>query len=96
VQLVKVDNNGTILWEKQYGYNYWELPIGGLLSDDAGFLICGYRENGISEDRAILLIRTNSLGNELGGKTYWSDNNDYGAYIVKNLEGGYTGKVLME
>ncbi len=70
VELIKIDENGNILWDKQMGNNYWELPIDALLCDDGGFLICGYRHNVPAGDRDILLIRTDSLGNELWEKTY--------------------------
>jgi len=88
-RLVKCQLDGSVIWEKQYGNSLWEVAFDGLLCDDGGFLICGYRHNVPAGDRDILLIRTDSLGNELWEKTYGGDYRDWGGHITKSLEGGY-------
>jgi len=89
--LLRLDELGNIKWWQIYdhGLNYWETGTDIVEAEDAGFYLCGYRLNALTGDRDILLIRTDSLGNELWEKTYGGDYNDYGGYIVKSLEGGY-------
>ncbi len=89
--LLRLDELGNIKWWKVYnhGLNDWEAGNDIVEAEDGGFYLCGFRLNALTGDRDILLIRTDSLGNELWEKTYGGDYRDWGGHITKSLEGGY-------
>jgi hypothetical protein len=65
--LVKVSNNGTLVWSKAYEWSFWRNTKAtdvAVTSSDNGLAICGYIEN-----RAFV-IKTDSVGNLQWGKTF--------------------------
>ncbi len=65
--LVKIDNDGEIIWDHTYGSNLRE-EFYALREVDDGFLIAGRRRT--EGDQDFWLVRTNELGEQLWERTY--------------------------
>jgi len=67
---LKFDLNGDSLWGKEYDYlpittnNTWFVLLGRNGTPDGGFVFSGYKSNGTIGDNGIVLLKTDSLGNE--------------------------------
>lgn len=78
--LLKLSSTGTIKWHKTYNVNlspsYQTGGAGGCLTSDGGMALVGYtgkRSQNLNK-MELLVIRTDSSGNTLWGKTYSSGN----------------------
>ena len=85
VLLIRVDENGGLLWENTlgagYGYDLKETA-------DGGFILTG--QTPVSEhDDDILLIKTDSDGDIEWQKTFGRTNNDYANSVCQTNDGGY-------
>jgi hypothetical protein len=97
VTLMKIDTNGTVLWQKDYGPNGKHSYGWGVVETPThGFLISGYRSNGtninppFNDEDDYLAIKTDSAGNAIWSKYYGTlHNEDAGLGIVKCKNGGY-------
>jgi hypothetical protein len=91
VRMIKIDVNGNLLWFRNYGIagSTWENAYDVVETSDGGFAICGYRDPPGSNNRRLLLIRTDSAGNQLWEKTYGGPYNDWGGYVCRSKEGGF-------
>lgn len=91
ILLVKVDSEGNTQWTNSFG-GAGEDVSNDVISIDAGILILG-TTNSFSEqlqgESNIILIQTNSVGNETDKFTYGGSYNDAGTSIVESTEGGY-------
>jgi len=65
--VVKTDNQGNVIWTKNYGGNDWDFIYNSCLMPDGGLLLCGETNNGENLTDAYL-IRTNSVGDTLWTK----------------------------
>jgi hypothetical protein len=91
VLLVKFNNNGDTLWTKEFGDN-----IAGSFytarqckqTKDSGFVIIGEKKNG-SNSQDVLLIKTDSLGNQQWLKTYGGVCNDGGWSVAVTPDNGF-------
>jgi hypothetical protein len=86
--LVKLDSSGNLMWEKIFQDPY-TIQSGECViqTSDGGYVITGSAS--YSE---ILVLKTDSLGNELWSREYAGTHSfsNYGACIVEAFEGGYT------
>jgi len=95
--LSKVDSLGNIIWQRNYGDTVSALrgPPNIIRSPDGGYLI-GIQHNyyhPVTNDynNDIVLIKTDSTGNELWQKSYRGINNENAAwgYVINTRDGGY-------
>lgn len=77
---------------------FWNITVGGLLSDgarsidntiDGGFIISGYTFSYGAGKSDVFLIKTDEVGNVIWEKTYGSNNSDYGNSVIQTSDGGY-------
>ncbi|MHA1979455.1 MAG: hypothetical protein ACW98I_21325, partial [Candidatus Hodarchaeales archaeon] len=90
--LVKIDNQGRMLWNKTYGSSDNEYATGLLQTPDGGFLLAGnkhYSLGGIN----LWVVKTDSNGNVQWNQTYGGNSPDYFSYsqqsLIQTLDGGY-------
>lgn len=62
--LIKIDKQGKLLWEKQYGGENSDIAYGVAKSDD-GYIIVGETESYNSERKDVYVIKTDKQGNIL-------------------------------
>ena len=68
--LVKIDENGDMLWDKTFGGSQTDNGHGLLQTSDGGFIISAITESYGAGSYDAWVIKTDSSGNELWNKTY--------------------------
>lgn len=81
--LLKVDEQGNLLWEKFYGTDGMDQAFSVCQAPDGGFLIAG------SSNNYVYLVRTDENGDSLWTRTYGGDGMDWGGGISPTADGGY-------
>ncbi len=92
VYLIKTDVNGDTLWTKIYAsdttFNEW--AYGGQQTADGGYIITGYTYSPFSGGgTAVLLIKTNSMGDTLWTRAYGDIGDYWGFSVQQTQDGGY-------
>ena len=98
ITLVRTDSLGQKLWSKSYGSPGSDFPSEMMVTQDKGYLICGYSNSsggdipdhygsGFSND--IVLIKTDSLGNILWSKNMGTSGDDGILSNSIEIERGY-------
>ncbi|MCJ8288734.1 MAG: T9SS type A sorting domain-containing protein [Crocinitomicaceae bacterium] len=87
--LLKVDNDGNILWVKSYGGLDGESINTVLQSSDEGYLISGKTHSFGSIDGDIYLVKTDGLGDTLWTKKYGGLGTDHAKSIIQTTNSGY-------
>ncbi|MCH8904949.1 MAG: T9SS type A sorting domain-containing protein [Bacteroidetes bacterium] len=103
VYLLKVDRYGTALWAKSYGGAEWEASFDMDITQDGGYILCGYTEsfgpllsdepnvNGPegSDSSQMWLIRTDINGDTLWSRQYGGFLKDEGFAVRALSDGGF-------
>lgn len=80
------------------GYEEWSKDIGGddtehfkaiKETSDGGFIVVGYVESFSTDDRAVYLVKTDSMGEVEWTQTYGDSKDDEGYDVVQTSDGGY-------
>ena len=75
--VVKIDTNGSKVWDKAYGGSERDYLYDGAQTDDGGFLLAGYSQSDVSGEKSAnskggydyWMIKIDSNGNKLWDKT---------------------------
>ncbi len=94
--LMKVDASGNQIWSKAFGGTDVDRGHSVKPTADGGFIITGYTDSFGAGLYDLLLIKTDSLGNETWKKFFGGTGRDYGHSIDITTDGGYaiTGYTL--
>jgi hypothetical protein len=84
VGLLKVDQNGNLLWDKSFAFLSESAGRSVLETSDHGFIIVGWTNH-----YDLLLVKTDESGNEQWNKTFGGTNIDIGLSIEHGTDGGY-------
>lgn len=70
IAVMKTDKNGNTLWAKKYDMSYSDTNIGSIIvNNDKSMLIIGSTElTGSADDSDVLLLKIDSLGNQIWAK----------------------------
>ncbi|KYK25376.1 hypothetical protein AYK24_04955 [Thermoplasmatales archaeon SG8-52-4] len=97
--LLKTDSNGNEQWNKTYEFDNSTIGNSVEQTNDGGYIICGFLISSNQQSSSILVIKTDSNGNEQWNKTYeYMDNNR--AYSIQQTNdhgyiiGGHTSSSL--
>ena len=92
--VVKIDTNGSKVWDKAYGGSERDYLYDGAQTDDGGFLLAGYSQSDVSGEKSAnskgsydyWIIKIDANGNKLWDKTIGGDKNDYLRSITQMME----------
>jgi hypothetical protein len=88
--LMKIDDNGNILWKKMYGgsdENEWGLEVQS--TNDGGYVIAGITESYGAGERDAYIVKTDANGDTLWTKTYGGPYDDEARSIAQTNDLGY-------
>lgn len=95
VWIIKVDNNGALLWQKCLGGNNLDLANSIDATNDGNFIIAGYTYSnngdvsGNKGQQDVWVVKINATGVILWQKTYGGSNNEVANIIKPTADGGY-------
>jgi len=88
VLLLKIDAYGNEQWSRMFGSSsYFQFGFDVDTTDDGGYVIIGGRTSFRGE--SIVLIKTDSLGQQEWDKTYQPGEESYGLCVKQTTDGGY-------
>jgi len=88
VYVIKIDQNGNLLWQRTYGGSNDDRAYAITKTKDGGFVVAGYTKsfgNGWSD---VYLIKIDENGNKCWEKTYGGRKDDRAYAIVDTKDGG--------
>lgn len=89
IYLIKTDSLGNMKWQKTIGGN--EIEWGNDLKKtiDNGYIIAGYTNRVIASGYDVLLVKIDSLGNEIWSKEYGGVDWDMGFSVIQTPDSGF-------
>jgi regulation of enolase protein 1 (concanavalin A-like superfamily) len=87
--LVRTDSSGNELWNKAFGGTGVDRGYSVQQTNDGGFIIAGYTSSFGAGLDDMLLIKTDSNGNELWQKAFGGTGRDYGHSVIQTFDGGF-------
>jgi hypothetical protein len=87
--LVRTDSAGNKLWDKTFGGTNVDWANSVVLTEDGGFAVVGITYDDGAGGSGILLVRTDSMGNQLWAKTFAGTLMDIGGAVVRTSDGGF-------
>ena len=84
--LLRVDEDGELLWESTIGGSGTEWAKGMIPLEDGGFLLLG-ESNSYNEDFDVLVVRVDEDGNEVWSKTLDTGANESGTAVLEAANG---------
>jgi hypothetical protein len=87
VYAIKIDLSGNLIWHKTYGGPLHDYCYRVIHTSDGGFAFFGWTEEVINGMSGLMIVKTDSLGNEQWRKTYGGASGGSGG--VETINGGY-------
>jgi hypothetical protein len=89
--LIKIDEEGKVLWSKSYGLDASDYANSVQSTSDGGFIILAETINFIGNDKNsdILIVKVDAAGTIQWSKVFGGNNTDYGYSIEQTQDGGY-------
>jgi len=90
--LIRMDWNGSLLWDKTFGGFVHSSGDGGWSvdeTDDGGYIATGYTQSKSIGRKDLWLIRTDSNGNLLWDRSYGGADEDVGLSVLQSQDGGF-------
>ena len=89
VWLIKVNSEGTELWNQTFGGIEDDEAYCVELLQDGGFIVSGTTRSIGAGELDAWLIRTDNMGTEVWNQTYGGSENDYGYSVIQTLDEGF-------
>ena len=90
VYLLKTDRNGSMLWGNTFGTSQYEYANALTATSDDSFIIAGWESYEPSINNAsILMIKTDSEGNEVWTKQFDYDSGIYAMSVIEAFDSNY-------
>lgn len=90
--LVKVDGNGSLIWDKTFGGFVSSAGDGGWSvgqTTDGGYIAAGYTQSSGSGRKDLWLIKTDASGDLIWEKSHGGPEDDVGMSVLQSRDGGY-------
>ena len=89
VLLIKTDTEGNKLWEKTFADKDVAIANSVQQTTDGGYIVCGMTGSYETVITGVLLIKTDSNGSKLWGRTFGSEGDGIGESVQQTTDGGY-------
>ncbi|MFC2170446.1 T9SS type A sorting domain-containing protein [Calditrichota bacterium] len=89
VWLIKTDSTGDEEWNQTFGGTFADHCISVQQTNDGGYIFAGWTESFGAVAGDVLLIKTDSTGNEDWNQTFGGGNWDAGHSVQQSNDGGY-------
>jgi hypothetical protein len=91
IWILKLDGNGSAVWQKTYGGGGNEYPYLSSVNqtEDGGYVVSGYTESFGAGNRDIWILKLDSNGETAWQKTYGDAGHDYATSVQQTTDGGY-------
>jgi hypothetical protein len=87
--LVKTDSSGNQVWSKTYGGTGYDYAYSVIQTGDGGYALTGFTNSFGGGKPNVLLVKTDSSGNQVWSKTYGGTDDDRAFSVVQTGDGGY-------
>ncbi|MFP4024756.1 MAG: hypothetical protein ACLFVR_09530 [Thiohalospira sp.] len=87
IALIKVNKQGNMIWEKEFGGGGDDIGNDFLLLDDGGFVIVGTYEDTLNNNTQIYLLKITGSGDEEWAREIGTANNEEGVAIKSSSSG---------
>jgi len=90
--LIRMDRNGSLIWDRTFGGFVHSAGDGGWSvdeTDDGGFIATGYTQSKGKGRKDLWLIRTDGKGEMLWEKSYGGVEDDVGLSVLQSRDGGF-------
>ncbi|MEO0140483.1 MAG: hypothetical protein ABIM88_02905 [candidate division WOR-3 bacterium] len=88
ILFLKLNSTGGLTWGKRFGGPNWDYPNQVIRTSDGGYAIAGYTNIGVGNDD-FLVLKTNSTGGLVWGRTFIGSSIDEASSIVETPDNGY-------
>jgi hypothetical protein len=91
--MIKLDEEGNLIWEQTYGGSQFDLAQAVVQSKDGGFLITGNTKSDDKDsslnngENDIWLVKTNAFGDLVWEKSFGGSDLDFGFDLLENTDG---------
>ncbi|CAH0995118.1 hypothetical protein EMA8858_01238 [Emticicia aquatica] len=93
--VVKLNNLGNIIWQKNYGGNSNDIGFSACLSTDGNYIVAGNEESNnpyIPDNKGLMdfwVLKIDTLGNIIWQKNFGGSENEYLRSIKNTTDGGF-------
>ena len=87
--LIKIDLNGNIIWQNNYGGNQYETSRSVKQCSDGGYVFTGQTLSYGSGNGDVYMTKTDASGNLIWSKTFGGNLIDDGNVIIENSDGSF-------
>ncbi len=89
VWILKLDENGNILWEKSYGGSGYDYAYYIAQTSDSGYIVAGTTDSFGAGNDDVLIMKLSENGTVEWQKTYGGNDYEWVGNIVETSDGGY-------
>lgn len=89
VYLLKVDENGELIWQRTFGGSLSEEALSVAPADDGGYIVAGHTTSFGAGSEDIYVVKTDDMGNPQWSKTFGGIYDDKAYAVQQTSDGGY-------
>jgi len=89
MQLIKMDENGNVLWSQSYENRGMEHGHGVSQCSDGGYILTGLTSEYWGGESDIFIVKTDNMGNEMWSKTIGGEYHDIGNAVIHTSDNHY-------
>lgn len=87
--LIKVDENGTLQWNKTYGGTESDVAVDMVCTADGGYIMVGETSSYGAGETDFWLVKVDSSGNMQWNKTFGNQTAELATCVIQTSDGGY-------